>query len=188
MMTQSGRGKDELTTATFGGGCFWCLDPLFSDLVGVEDVTVGYAGGDKNDPTYEQVCSGRTGHAEVVQVKFDPERISYRELLEIFFSVHDPTTLNRQGADVGSQYRSIILTHNEEQEQVARSVIAELTEEGVWPNPVVTEVKPLQAFYPAEEYHHDYFDKNPGQGYCQVVIAPKVTKFRKTFVNRLKQG
>ncbi|MEJ2011524.1 MAG: peptide-methionine (S)-S-oxide reductase MsrA [Anaerolineales bacterium] len=179
---------DQLQTATFGGGCFWCLDPLFSNLVGVEDVTVGYAGGDKSAPTYEQVCSGRTGHAEVVQVTFDPERIDYRTLLEIFFSVHDPTTLNRQGADVGPQYRSIILTHNLEQEQVAHAVIDELTIKEIWPNPIVTEVKPLQAFYPAEDYHQDYFEKNPGQGYCQIVISPKVTKFRKSFADRLKQA
>ncbi|MFN2149567.1 MAG: peptide-methionine (S)-S-oxide reductase MsrA [Anaerolineales bacterium] len=175
-------------TATLGGGCFWCLDPVFSELDGVEQVVVGYAGGETADPSYEQVCTGRTGHAEVVQVTFDPSHISYRELLEIFFSVHDPTTLNRQGADVGSQYRSIILTSDETQVQTARSVIDEFSDQQVWPNPIVTQVEALQAFYPAEDYHQDYFNKNPGQGYCQVVIAPKMSKFRKTFTDRLKQS
>ena len=187
-MAQNEKLMNHPQLATFGGGCFWCLDPVFSDLVGVERVEVGYAGGDKADPSYEQVCTGRTGHAEVVQVTFDPSKISYRELLEIFFSVHDPTTLNRQGADAGTQYRSIILTHGADQEQVARSVIDDLSSEGVWSNPIVTQVEPLQVFYPAEDYHQDYFAKNPGQGYCQVVIAPKVSKFRKTYSDRLKSS
>jgi peptide-methionine (S)-S-oxide reductase len=187
-MEQNKKTAAQLQLATFGGGCFWCLDPVFSDLVGVEQVVVGYAGGDKADPSYKLVCTGRTGHAEVVQVTFDPSRISYRELLEIFFNVHDPTTLNRQGADAGTQYRSIILAHDAEQEQVARSVIEDLSNEGIWPNPIVTQVETYQVFYPAEAYHQDYFAKNPGQGYCQVVIAPKVSKFRKTYAARLKSS
>jgi len=185
-MTQHERQGGQLSQATFGGGCFWCLDPVFSGLVGVEQVVVGYAGGETVDPSYEQVCSGRTGHAEVIQVSFDPARISYRDLLEIFFSIHDPTTLNRQGADVGTQYRSIILTHDPEQEQVAQSVISELAGEAIWPNPIVTQVEPYRGFYPAESYHQGYFEKNPGQGYCQVVIAPKLGKFRKKYADRLK--
>jgi peptide-methionine (S)-S-oxide reductase len=187
-MSQHERKGGPSGIATFGGGCFWCLDPVFADLVGVEQVVVGYAGGETADPSYEQVCSGRTGHAEVIQISFDPAQISYRELLEIFFSIHDPTTLNRQGADAGTQYRSIILTHDSEQEQVARSVISDLAEEAIWPNPIVTQVEPYRDFYPAEAYHQGYFEKNPGQGYCQVVIAPKVSKFRKTFADRLKQA
>ena len=185
-MANSLSGPHQLEAATLGGGCFWCLDPVFSDLVGVEQVVVGYAGGETANPSYQQVCTGRTGHAEVVQVTYDPAQISYRELLEIFFTVHDPTTFNRQGADVGTQYRSIILTHSPEQEQIASAMIADLTQEGIWADPIVTHVEPCQAFYPAEEYHQDYFKKNPGQGYCQVVIAPKVSKFRKTYSDHLK--
>ena len=165
--------------ATFGGGCFWCLDQVFSDVVGVISVTAGYAGGPVVSPTYEQVTTGTTGHAEVVQIEFDPHTIQYEDLLEIFFSIHDPTTLNRQGADVGPQYRSIILFHNPKQEETAKRVIARLTEEGVFTDPIVTEIEPLTAFYPAETYHQSYFAKNPSQGYCRVVIAPKVAKFRK---------
>ncbi len=172
--------------ATLGGGCFWCLEPIFAQLKGVEDAVVGYAGGKTAAPTYEQVCTGLTGHAEVVQVTFEPAVISYREILEVFFSVHDPTTRNRQGADVGTQYRSIILYHNEEQRQTAESLIAELNQKGIWQKPIVTEVAPFTVFYPAEEYHQEYFEKNPYAGYCQVVIQPKVGKFRKQFAERLK--
>jgi peptide-methionine (S)-S-oxide reductase len=177
-------GRREI--ATLGGGCFWCLDPVFMDLTGVSDVVVGYAGGDQPDPTYKQVCNGTTGHAEVVQITFDPTLISYRSLLEIFFSVHDPTTLNRQGADAGTQYRSIILTQDETQATTARAVIDELEREGVWSSPIVTQIEPLQTFYPAEDYHQRYYENNPGAGYCRIVIAPKLGKFRLTYAANLK--
>lgn len=171
---------------TLGGGCFWCLEPVFRELAGVEDAVVGYAGGSVPDPSYELVCTGMTGHAEVVQVTFNPAVISLREILEVFFSVHDPTTPNRQGADVGTQYRSIILYHNQRQKQVAGEVIAELNAREVWEAPVVTEISPLQEFYPAEAYHQGYFEKNPWAGYCQVVIRPKMAKFRAQYAERLK--
>lgn len=189
MIRESGQPhtQDEKQVATLGGGCFWCLEAVFDELQGVEQVVSGYAGGHVPNPTYEQVCTGTTGHAEVVQITFDPRLISYRELLQVFFAVHDPTTPNRQGADVGPQYRSIILYHNGEQKQIAEGVIAELEAARVWPNPIVTEVVPLQAFYPAEDYHQKYFKNNPWQAYCQVVIAPKVSKFRKEFGARLKK-
>lgn len=172
--------------ATLGGGCFWCLEAVFDRLEGVEDVVPGYAGGHVEDPTYRQVCAGTTGHAEVVRVRFDPEVVSYRDLLEIFFSMHDPTTPNRQGPDVGPQYRSIVLYHDRDQEETARETIRELEEEGLWDDPVVTEVEPLEAFYAAEPYHHDYYRKNPEQGYCRTVIAPKVAKLRKRHADRLR--
>lgn len=174
-------------TATLGGGCFWCLQPIFQDLKGVTKVEVGYAGGTVPYPTYEQVCTDRTGHAEVVQVAFDSAAISYEDLLRIFFTVHDPTTLNRQGHDVGTQYRSIIFVHSPAQEAAAKEVITELAKAGLWKHPVVTEVAPFQAFYRAEEYHQDYFRKNPYAGYCQAVVAPKVAKFRKQFAARLQR-
>src|ERR687885_1388344 len=170
--------QTRLETATLGGGCFWCLEAVYNELRGVERVVSGYAGGHVPNPTYEQVCSGRTGHAEVVQVTFDPEVISYREILEVFFTIHDPTTLDRQGHDVGTQYRSVIFYHTPEQERTAREVIRDLEAEAVWDAPIVTEVTPFQAFYPAEDYHQEYFQRNEGQPYCQVVIAPKVAKFR----------
>src|SRR5436190_12447285 len=160
--------------ATLGGGCFWCLESAYEQVKGVERVESGYMGGATKNPTYHQVCTGATGHAEVVQVTFDPEVLSYRDLLRVFFAIHDPTTLNRQGADVGTQYRSAIFTHSPEQERTAREVIAELTEARLWERPIVTQVAPLEAFYPAEDYHHDYFERNQEQGYCRVVIAPKV--------------
>lgn len=172
--------------ATLAGGCFWCLQPIFQELRGVEGVEVGYTGGAVPNPTYEQVCTGRTGHAEAVRVTFDPSTISYEELLRVFFSVHDPTTLNRQGADVGTQYRSAIFYHTPEQRATAERVVAELEREGVWGRPIVTEVVPAGAFYRAEEYHQDYFRKNPWQGYCRIVIAPKVAKFRQGFRGRLR--
>jgi peptide-methionine (S)-S-oxide reductase len=171
--------------ATLGGGCFWCLDAVYRDVRGVERVVSGYAGGSVPHPTYEQVCSGRTGHAEVVQITFDPRVVSFRELLEVFFTIHDPTTLNRQGADVGTQYRSIVLYHSPEQRETAEEVITELTSARVWDAPIVTQIEPLQAFYPAEDYHQDYFARNPSQPYCQVVVAPKVAKFRQKYLARL---
>ena len=173
--------------ATLAGGCFWCLEAVFEELRGVESVVSGYAGGTVPNPGYDAVCTGRTGHAEVVQVVFDPEQVSYRELLEVFFTIHDPTTLNRQGADRGTQYRSAIFTHSPEQEQTAREVIRDLEEEAVWDDPIVTQVEPLTQFYPAEDYHAGYYRRNPRQPYCQVVIAPKVAKFRQKYLSRLRQ-
>jgi peptide-methionine (S)-S-oxide reductase len=164
--------------ATLGGGCFWCLDAGFRGLGGVRSVVSGYAGGALPDPSYRQVCSGVTGHAEVVQIGFDPAQVDYETLLRVFFSLHDPTTLNRQGADVGTQYRSVIFYHSDAQRATAQRVMAELTAERLWPDPIVTELTPLTHFYPAEEYHQDYFRQNPHQGYCQVVIAPKLAKLR----------
>jgi peptide-methionine (S)-S-oxide reductase len=172
--------------ATFGGGCFWCLEAVFEQLKGVTGVVSGYAGGTVAHPTYEQVCGGRTGHAEVTQVSFDPSVVSYRDLLDVFFSIHDPTTLNRQGADVGPQYRSIILTHSDEQRNAALEAIRSVEREGVWPDPLVTEVAPLSAFYPAEAGHQGYFRRNEKQRYCQVVIAPKLAKFRAHHLGRLR--
>jgi peptide-methionine (S)-S-oxide reductase len=172
--------------ATLGGGCFWCLEAVFDELRGVEEVVSGYSGGTVPDPTYEQVCRGNTGHAEVVQVTFDPAVVSFREILEVYFSIHDPTTLNRQGADVGTQYRSVIFYHTPEQKRIAEEVIAELEEESIWDDPIVTEVTPSGAFYDAEDYHQEYFRRNQRQPYCQVVVAPKVAKFRKQHLDRLK--
>ncbi|MGH7677666.1 MAG: peptide-methionine (S)-S-oxide reductase MsrA [Gemmatimonadaceae bacterium] len=171
--------------ATFGGGCFWCLDASFRQLKGVEKVESGYAGGKRPNPTYEQVCSGATGHAEVIQVTYDPSVITYRDLLGVLFTIHDPTTLNRQGNDMGTQYRSVIYYHSPEQEKDAREVIAELEREHVYDDPIVTELQPLPTFYPAEGYHQDYFNKNPNQPYCAAVVAPKVSKIRKAYFDRL---
>ncbi len=171
----------EVESATVGGGCFWCVEAAFKTIDGVESVVPGYSGGDTDDPAYREVCSGTTGHAEVVQVQFDPNVIDYGELLEVFFSVHDPTTLNRQGPDVGSQYRSIILYHSEEQKQIAEAVIEELEEKNVFGDSIVTEVVPLEEFYEAEEYHHDYYEKNPNAAYCQVNIKPKLEKLATEF-------
>ena len=175
-------------TATLAGGCFWCLEAVFLELKGVEKVESGYAGGDLPAPSYEQVCSGETGHAEVVQVTFDPSVISYRELLEVFFTIHDPTTLNRQGADVGTQYRSAIFHHSAAQKATAEQVIAALEAEHVWDGRIVTQVVPYEMFYAAEEYHRDYYRRNPNQGYCRIVIAPKVSKLRKVYFEKLKRG
>ena len=174
--------------ATLGGGCFWCLEAVFKDLRGVASVMSGYAGGQVANPSYKQVCSGRTGHAEVVQIGFDPDEISYADLLRVFFTIHDPTTKDRQGHDVGTQYRSIILTHSDAQADTARAVIAEIAAAKLWPAPLVTELVKLDTFYPAEPEHHDYFARNPWTGYCQAVVAPKVVKFRKTFADRLKRA
>ncbi len=173
-------------TATLAGGCFWCLEAVFDDLKGVTNVVSGYTGGSMANPTYEAVCSGRTGHAEVVQIQFDPSIISFSDLLHIFFTIHDPTTLNRQGADVGTQYRSAIYYHTPEQKQIAETTIAEISAEHIWQNPIVTEVTPLDTFYPAEDYHQEYYANHPNAGYCQVVIAPKVAKFRQKYDQQLK--
>ncbi len=175
-------------TATLGGGCFWCLDAVYRDLAGVTQVVSGYAGGHVANPSYEQVCGKQTGHAEVVQVTFDPAVISYADLLRVFFTIHDPTTKDRQGADVGPQYRSIILTQSPEQEQTARNIMEEIEQAGIWGAPLVTEVVPLTQFWPAEPEHQDYFNRNPWAGYCRAVIAPKVVKFRKAFADRLKRA
>ena len=175
-----------MEVATLGGGCFWCLEAVYQELEGVNRVRSGYAGGRVPNPSYEEVCSGTTGHAEVVQVEFDPQILSFREILEVFFTVHDPTTLNRQGHDVGTQYRSVILYHSPVQEKVARDVMAELEEEAVWDDPLVTELVPLEVFYPAEDYHDDYFRRNPNQPYCRAIINPKVAKFRERFRRKLK--
>jgi peptide-methionine (S)-S-oxide reductase len=171
-------------TAILGGGCFWCTEAVYLEVKGVTAVVSGYTGGHVEHPTYEQVCAGDTGHAEVVKLEFDPAVISYRDLLEIFFTIHDPTTLNRQGNDVGTQYRSVIYTLSPQQEAMARQVIAEMAH--VWDAPIVTELAPAQVFYPAEAYHQDYFRQHPLQGYCAFVVAPKVDKFRKTYANRIK--
>lgn len=173
-------------TATLGGGCFWCLEAVFDQLKGVVNVISGYSGGHVANPTYEQVCAKNTGHAEVVQVMYDADVLAYGDLLKVFFSIHDPTTRNRQGNDVGPQYRSAIFYHDPEQKQIAEQTIAELNQQGLWDDLIVTEVTPLEAFYPAEDYHQEYFARNPYQGYCRVVIAPKVSKFRKQFLEQLK--
>ena len=172
-------------TATLAGGCFWCTEAIFSQLRGVRQVLPGYSGGSVPDPSYEQVCTGRTGHAEAVQIDFDPGVISYHDLLLVFFSTHDPTTLNRQGHDVGSQYRSAVFYRSPEQQRTAQDVVQEITANRLWKGKVVTELVPFQAFYPAEEYHREYFRRNPTQAYCQMVIEPKVAKFRKQFLARL---
>ncbi|MBV9546638.1 MAG: peptide-methionine (S)-S-oxide reductase MsrA [Chloroflexi bacterium] len=174
-------------TATLAGGCFWCLEAVFTELRGVERVVSGYTGGQVANPSYEQVCSGRTGHAEAVQITFDPEEVSYRELLDVFFTIHDPTTLNRQGADVGTQYRSAIFYESPEQQRIAQEVIDQTNASGIWRSRLVTQLVPLERFYPAEAYHQDYFMRNPNQPYCQIVIAPKVAKAREKYLARLKK-
>jgi peptide-methionine (S)-S-oxide reductase len=174
-------------TATLGGGCFWCLEAVFLDLRGVSRVVSGFAGGQVPNPTYEQVCTGRTGHAEVVQVTFDPAELAYEDLLRVFFTIHDPTTRDRQGNDVGPQYRSIVLTHDAAQAAAARRVRDEIAAAGLWPAAIVTEIEPFTAFYPAGPEHQDYFARNPWSGYCRAVIAPKVAKFRKSFAERLRR-
>jgi peptide-methionine (S)-S-oxide reductase len=173
---------------TLGGGCFWCTEAVFKELKGVEKVESGYSGGTVANPSYEQVCTGRTGHAEVVQITYDPNAISYQEILRSFFTVHDPTTLNRQGGDSGTQYRSVIFYHNVEQKMAAEQVMQEVTAAGIWDAPIVTQLEPFTAFFKAEDYHQDYFKNNPGQGYCRIVIAPKVRKFREHYRDRLKTG
>ena len=175
-----------LEKATLGGGCFWCTEAVFQELEGVAFVVSGYAGGEDPDPTYREVCSGTTGHAEVVQVSFEPAVVSYREVLEVFFATHDPTTLDQQGADIGSQYRSVIFYHSSEQKLLAEELIADLDAADVFDSPIVTEIAALEEFHPAEEYHQDYYRRNPEQGYCQVIIDPKLAKFRSMFVDRIR--
>jgi peptide-methionine (S)-S-oxide reductase len=176
--------KEEI--ATLGGGCFWCVEAVYLEAAGVTSVMSGYMGGAKPNPTYEQVCGGNTGHVEVVQLKFDPEVISYRDVLEIFFATHDPTTLNRQGNDVGTQYRSVIFYYSPAQKATAEEVIRDLTAEMTFPNPIVTAIEPAAEFYPAEDYHQQYFENHPNQPYCAFVVSPKVQKFRKRFAERLR--
>lgn len=173
--------------ATLAGGCFWCIEAVFAELQGVEKVVSGYSGGTVPDPTYEAVSSGKTGHAEAVQIIYDPAVISFSDILHIFFTMHDPTQLNRQGADVGTQYRSAIFHHNPEQKAVAERVIAELSEAKLWDQPIVTEIRPFQAFYPAEEYHQHFYERNPDQPYCRAIIAPKLAKLRREYFDRLKR-
>jgi peptide-methionine (S)-S-oxide reductase len=174
--------------ATLGGGCFWCLEAVFKELRGVSTVMSGYAAGHVANPTYQAVCQGTTGHAEVTQIKFDPDQLDYADLLRVFFAIHDPTTLNRQGNDVGTQYRSIILTHSDAQKATAEAVMKEIADAKIWGDKLVTTIEPLTVFYPAEEEHHDYFARNPWSGYCQVVVEPKVRKFRKQFTDRLRRA
>ena len=177
----------KMEAATLGGGCFWCIEAAFNEIKGVVNVESGYAGGESASPTYEQVCTGTTGHAEVVQVTFDPHIISFREILQIFFTAHDPTTLNRQGADVGNQYRSVIFYHNEKQKEVAEQTIAELNAAKVWDDPIVTQVESFKNFYKAEDYHRKYFDRHPEAAYCRIIIAPKIAKLRKKYREKLKK-
>jgi peptide-methionine (S)-S-oxide reductase len=178
---------DNLQIATFGSGCFWCTEAIFERLNGVVKVESGYSGGKVENPTYEEVCTGTTGHAEVTQITYNPAIVSYDELLEVFWKTHDPTTLNRQGNDVGTQYRSVIFYHNEEQKKLAEKYKTELDKSGAWDNPIVTEISPFTNFYSAEKYHQDYYENNPNQGYCAFVIAPKVEKFEKVFKDKLKK-
>jgi peptide-methionine (S)-S-oxide reductase len=178
---------DEKQIATLAGGCFWCLEAVFDELKGVESVESGYSGGHVPHPTYQQVCSETTGHAEAVRITFDPAVISFADLLRVFFAIHDPTTLNRQGNDVGTSYRSVIFHHDDEQKKTAEAVIREISDAKLWPNPIVTEVAKFDAFYPAEDYHQEYYVNNLNQPYCRVVVAPKVAKFRKQFIDRLKK-
>lgn len=176
-----------LETATLAAGCFWCVEAVFDDLRGVHDVVSGYSGGHKDNPTYKEVCSETTGHAEVVQVKFDPEELNYADLLRVFFTVHDPTTLNRQGNDIGTSYRSAVFYHSEEQKRTAEEIIKEIGDARIYDDPIVTEVAPFEKFWPAEDYHQEYFANNPNQPYCAAVVAPKVAKFRQKFADRLKK-
>lgn len=185
-LTMAQQREERFQVATFGGGCFWCTEAIFKQVKGVQKVIPGYSGGDVPNPTYEQVCTGTTGHAEVVQITFDPDIISYKTLVEIFMATHDPTSLNRQGNDVGTQYRSVIFYHNEGQKRIAQEIIQELERKKIYDKPIVTALEPFQAFYPAEEYHHNYFERNPNQPYCQFVISPKVSKFKEKFKDYLK--
>ncbi|WP_247741605.1 peptide-methionine (S)-S-oxide reductase MsrA [Endozoicomonas sp. G2_1] len=176
----------QIETTTLAGGCFWCIEAAFNSVQGIEKAISGYMGGTTENPSYKEVCNGGTGHAEVVQLSFDTEQISYREVLEIFFSLHNPTQLNRQGNDIGSQYRSAIFYHNEQQQQQAENIIAEIEQDKIWPDPVVTEVNPQSTFYSGEDYHQEYFNNNPENQYCQMVVSPKLAKFKKTFADKLK--
>lgn len=178
----------DLETATLAGGCFWCTESVFDELRGVESVVSGYSGGHKDSPTYQEVCSGTTGHAEVIEVEFDPAEVDFSDILRVFFTVHDPTTLNRQGGDIGTQYRSAIFYHSDAQKEAAEAVIREIEQAGVYESPIVTEVTRFEKFWPAEDYHQEYFANNPNQPYCAAVIAPKVAKFRKKYADRLKRA
>ncbi len=181
-------GKEKaVEVASLAGGCFWCLEAVYDELKGVLDVVSGYSGGKEANPSYELVCTGETGHAETVQITYDPQVVSYRQLLEVFFTIHDPTSLNRQGADVGTQYRSVIFYHNPEQKATAEQVMGELMAQKLWNKPIVTQLVPFETFYPAEDYHQEYFKRNPNQGYCMLVIAPKVAKFRHKYMEDLKR-
>ena len=177
-----------METATLGGGCFWCLEAVYDEMEGVTSVESGYMGGHVDNPDYQAVCTGQTGHVEVVQITFDPKVTSYREILEVFFAIHDPTSMDRQGNDAGTQYRSVIFTHSEEQRRTAQQLIAELDGDALSGRKIVTQVRPASTFYEAEEYHQEYFKKNPGQGYCSFVVAPKVKKFREKFADKLRKG
>jgi peptide-methionine (S)-S-oxide reductase len=179
--------SETLEAATLGGGCFWCTEAVFDNLNGISKVESGYSGGTVANPTYQQVCTEKTGHAEVVQVTFDPQIISYEDILRVFFTIHDPTTLNRQGDDVGTQYRSVIFYHDEKQRQTAEKTVKEMESQKIWDDPIMTEISPFRAFYKAESYHQEYFANNPDQPYCCIVIAPKVAKFRKSFQDRLRK-
>jgi peptide-methionine (S)-S-oxide reductase len=174
--------------ATLAGGCFWCLEAVYDELIGVTSVVSGYSGGEVPNPSYKLVCTGTTGHAEVVQITFDPKIVTFEDLLNVFFTIHDPTTLNRQGADIGTQYRSAIFYHSAEQKEIAEKTIGRFEDEGIWENPIVTQVVPFEEFFPAEDYHQEYFANNPNQPYCRAVVAPKVAKFRKKFVSKLKEN
>ncbi len=185
-MSQQPRENKNLEVATLAAGCFWCTEAAFSIIKGVEHIEPGYTGGMMHSPTYEQVSTGETGHAEAAQIYFDPKIISYKEILEIFFTIHDPTSCNRQGADVGTQYRSAIFYHNQEQEKTAKTLIEELNAEGIWSHPIVTEVVEIQHFYPAETYHKDYYKKHPKEPYCQAVITPKIAKLQARFIDKIK--
>ncbi len=184
--SENNQNNGSLAVATLAGGCFWCLEAVFDSLKGVVDVVSGYSGGRVPSPSYQLVCTGTTGHAEVVHVTYDPQQISYKELLRVFFTIHDPTTLNRQGNDIGEQYRSAIFYRTDQEKADAEEVVRELEAEQVWNRPIVTQITPFEAFYPAEDYHQEYFAKNPYQPYCQVVVAPKVAKFRKHYLDKLK--
>ncbi len=177
--------KGKLDTATFGAGCFWCVEAVFQRLKGVHSVLPGYSGGHSENPTYKQVCTGTTGHAEVAQIIYDPEKITFKELLEVFWQTHDPTTLNKQGNDIGTQYRSVIFYHNEEQKSIAKEMKEKLDNEGIWENPIVTEITPFQKFYEAEDYHHNYYNENSSQPYCSYIITPKIEKFKKAFSDKI---
>jgi len=187
MDTTTGQPQAMYETATLAGGCFWCLEAVYDQLSGVKEVVSGYSGGHVKSPSYQAVCAGITGHAEAIQLTFDPHQISYREILQVFFTIHDPTTLNRQGGDVGTQYRSAIFYHNEAQKEAAEEAIQAISASGLWDDPIVTEIAPYDGFYPAEDYHQEYYQRNKYQPYCQVVIAPKVAKFRKMYMDKLKK-
>jgi peptide-methionine (S)-S-oxide reductase len=179
--------QNQIESVTLGGGCFWCLEAIYNELKGIIKVESGYAGGIVPNPTYEQVCTGTTGYAEVIQMSFNPNMITFKEILQIFFTMHDPTTLNRQGNDVGTQYRSIIFYHNQNQRQTAVQLIDEITQAGIWNNPIVTQIVPYNIFYKAEEYHQEYYKKNPEQSYCRIIIEPKISKLRKQYFEKLKK-